>query len=97
MANLEATRLPVWYRGLRNSIANVIRAERAETDKLRGYLNRAGWGECNIPACNCNGWHQVRPSWTEGELESERDQLIARIAELEKAVEAHSGDYKLSG
>jgi hypothetical protein len=38
---------------------------------LREYLELAGWGPCNIPACNCNGWHQLRSTQLEKELTAE--------------------------
>lgn len=47
----------------------------AQIIKLRGYLEDAGWGECNIPACNCNGWHKLRQSREERELTAELDRL----------------------
>lgn len=50
-----------------------------ERDKLLGYLERAGWGPCNAAACNCNGWHKVRQSKDERELEEERDKLKTAI------------------
>jgi hypothetical protein len=60
---------------------------RAENERLRGYLERAGWGPCNIPACNCNGWHQLRETRDERELKAESDSLRTRIAELEEAMQ----------
>ncbi len=57
---------------------NRIEKLKTENEKLRGFLERAGWGPCNIPACNCPGWHKIRLSRDEQEEFSKN--LSIRIA-----------------
>ncbi len=56
-----------------------VRNLRAENAALRNYLERAGWGPCNAAACNCNGWHKVRASRDEIELEAKNAALQSRL------------------
>jgi len=46
--------------------------------ELLGYLEQAGWGPCDIAACNCGGWHKLRESQDERALRAE-------VARLRKA------------
>lgn len=39
-----------------------INALSKENIKLKGYLEDAGWRRCDIPACNCGGYHRHNPS-----------------------------------
>jgi len=54
-----------------------------ENEAFRRYLERAGWGPCNIPACNCPNWHKLRESADEREMFSQIQTLTARVRELE--------------
>lgn len=60
-------------------------AANAEIERLSGYLERAGWGRCDIPACNCGGYHKLRESKDERELREAKDAEIAELkARLDK-------------
>ena len=39
------------------ALAQVREADCAERDELRDLLLRAGFVQCDIPACNCGSWH----------------------------------------
>jgi hypothetical protein len=69
------------------ALVDMRQREIAEKDKeigrLKSYLERAGWGECNIPACNCSGWHQLRSSREEMEMAKLISNLEQRLREAE--------------
>jgi hypothetical protein len=58
---------------------SILTAHAKELAGLSGYLERAGWGRCDIPACNCGGYHKLRESKDERELREAKD---AELAEL---------------
>lgn len=89
-----------------NAITRATEELRRENDEFRRYLERAGWGPCNAPACNCKGWHHLRPARYEQEMideatsdiqternaiRIERDQLRAENEELKRDKD-HAGD-----
>lgn len=59
----------------------------AQLNKLKSCLERAGWGPCNIPACNCNGWHHLRESVEEHDLRTLLAEKDREIGELKKRTE----------
>ncbi len=52
-----------------------------ENRKLRNYLEDAGWGRCDIPACNCNGWHHLRDSVEERKLKQQLEDDTRQLRE----------------
>lgn len=67
-----------------------------ENAKLREALERAGWGLCDIPACNCGGWHQMRPSRMESELQSRCERGELELDNLRDALKTLSRSVNLS-
>lgn len=56
----------------------------AEIERLKVYLKRAGWGPCNIPACNCDGWHHLRES--EEEIEAYKQAALWKAENESRAI-----------
>jgi hypothetical protein len=52
-----------------------IRELQSEIRRLQGYLERANWRLCDIPACNCNGYHNWNP--TRQEIEAPLRELLS--------------------
>lgn len=61
-----------------------IESREREIERLKVYLDRAGWGPCNFPACNCNRWHLLRPFEQEWKQASELDSLRRDGERLDK-------------
>lgn len=68
----------------RNALPRLLAAlEAAEADArdLRDVLLRNNFSPCDIPACNCNGWHE----------RSDGNGFYARFREIDDAVGDHNG------
>lgn len=51
-----------------------------KVSKLEGYLERANWRRCNIPACNCGGYHNWNPHSWEGSIIDRLNELARENA-----------------
>lgn len=62
----------------RNAMAAEMLAARETERELVDVLRRNGFRKCDVPACNCDSWHQV-------------DGYAARFREIDDAVGDHNG------
>jgi hypothetical protein len=62
-------------------LLDALDAAEADARDLRDVLRRNNFAPCDIPSCNCNGWHQ----------RSDGDGFYARFCEIDDAVGEHHG------
>lgn len=64
-----------------------------ENERLKVYLERAGWRRCDIAACNCNGYH----SWNPKPLPENHQRLLDLVryqrSELHRAALITNDEY----
>lgn len=69
--------------------------------EMRRVLERAGYRYCDIPACNCGGWHLQKD--TAEAAEETRRSLLALVAEVAAEMRdamtrnRHAGEYEILG